>query len=311
MKAKPLVDKLADYWSSLDPEAYRSLDHGDVPQWLEVIDVLSAPCDASFDVENGVPSFSVESPSQNLEALLKKLHPWRKGPLQIGDVFIDSEWDARQKWDVVSAAVGSLEGLDVLDIGCSNGYYLWRMLQAGAKRVLGVEPYPPNVMQFELCKKLAGAPDAVKMLPSFFEKMPQNMRAFDAVFSMGVLYHRKSPIDHLMQIRHQLKPGGKIILETLVVDGDEETCLIPQDRYQQMNNVWFLPSASHLVRWMERCKYRSIEVQDIRPTRITEQRATEWMSFHSLEQFLDPQDSTKTVEGYQAPTRCLITAEAP
>ncbi len=300
------------FWTSISSNVTEPVNHGDKDQWLEAIDSIPSLDSKCFEVKEGVPTFSTEEKNtDSLKTALLALHPWRKGPFQIGDVAIDAEWDARKKWEIVEQAVDSLEGRDVLDIGCSNGYYLWRMLESKANRALGVEPYPPNIFQFKLCHQLAGSPESIKLLPSTFEVMPQKLRAFDTVFSMGVLYHRRNPLEHLMQIREQLKSGGQLVLETLIVDGDENTCLMPEGRYQQMNNVWFLPSAPHLVRWLERCKFKQVEVKDIRPTSIEEQRSTEWMKFQSLEQFLDPQDLTKTIEGYQAPTRCLITAYAP
>jgi len=315
LKKDSNLDRLEDYWDSLPLDPTTSVEHGDLPQWREVLANIPSRPTPSFQVEEQTPTFPVaDNSAEELEQQLKQLHPWRKGPLQIGDVFIDAEWDARQKWNIVLQALetlGGVEGQDILDIGCSNGFYMWHLLNQGAKRVLGAEPYAPNVMQFALCHQLAGKPESIKMWPSTFESMPQNLRAFDTVLSMGVLYHRKNVIEHLMQIRHQLKPGGTMLLETLIIDGDEHTCLVPESRYQQMNNVWFLPSAPHLVRWLERCKFKNITVQDIRPTSIEEQRTTPWMTFHSLEQFLDANDHTKTIEGYQAPTRCLITATAP
>jgi len=318
------TDRLVDYWATLPSNLAEQVDHGDLPQWLEAIKAIAVNEPSDFFIQEGVPTFSTGSiegiDSEALRQNLLKLHPWRKGPLQIGDSYIDAEWDAREKWNIVEKALDSIfseelpESLDILDIGCSNGFYLWQLFEKYKKtspRILGVEPYAPNIMQFSLCHQLAGSPSSVKMLPRTFEEMPQSLRAFDLIFSMGVLYHRKHPIEHLMQIRHQLKKGGTMMLETLIVEGDESTCLVPQDRYQQMNNVWFLPSVPHLVRWLERCKFKDIQVHDVRPTSITEQRTTEWMHFHSLEQFLDPNDHRKTVEGYQAPTRCLISAKAP
>ena len=44
-------------------------------------------------------------------------------------------------------------------------------------------------------------------------------------------------------------------------------------------------------------------------TTTEEQRRTELMITESLEDFLDPQDHTKTIEGYQAPTRAVFTAQ--
>lgn len=60
---------------------------------------------------------------------------------------------------------------------------------------------------------------------------------------MGVLYHRRSPLEHLWQLKDQLVQDGELVLETLVVEGDENTVLVPGDRYAQMRNVYFIPSA--------------------------------------------------------------------
>ena len=51
-----------------------------------------------------------------------------------------------------------------------------------------------------------------------------------------------------------------------------------------------------------------VEVVDITPTTVLEQRATEWMRFESLEQALDPVDGSKTIEGLPAPVRAVVTA---
>jgi tRNA (mo5U34)-methyltransferase len=50
---------------------------------------------------------------------------------------------------------------------------------------------------------------------------------------------------------------------------------------------------------------------DISTTSIEEQRSTDWMTFESLEDFLDPNDHSKTIEGHPAPTRAVFLAEAP
>ena len=49
---------------------------------------------------------------------------------------------------------------------------------------------------------------------------------------------------------------------------------------------------------------------DLNQTSLEEQRATEWMRFNSLKDFLDPDDVNKTAEGYPAPLRAVIVAEA-
>ena len=75
---------------------------------------------------------------------------------------------------------------------------------------------------------------------------------FDTVFSMGVLYHRRSPFHHLAELKNCLKPDGELVLETLVIDGKRGEVLVPERRYSKMHNVWFLPSCLTLESWLKR-----------------------------------------------------------
>jgi tRNA (mo5U34)-methyltransferase len=143
------------------------------------------------------------------------------------------------------------------------------------------------------------------------EDMPEKMAFFDSVFSMGILYHRRSPFDHLQELREVLRPGGELILETLVIDGDDGQVLVPQDRYAMMNNVWFLPTVATLINWVKKTGFDNVRCVDVNITSLDEQRATEWMRFQSLRDYLDPDDISKTAEGYPAPRRAMILAERP
>ena len=195
----------------------------------------------------------------------------------------------------------------VLDIGCGNGYYMWRMWQAGAELVIGVDPNLLFLNQFEAVKHyLPQVP--VWQLPFTLEELPEPTAAFDTVFSMGVLYHRRSPLDHLLQLKACLRPGGELVMETLVIEGGEQHCLLPEDRYAQMRNVWFLPSVPMLERMLRRAGYSDVRCVDLNRTSVEEQRSTAWMRFQSLPSFLDPADSSKTIEGYPAPLRATLVA---
>ena len=101
------------------------------------------------------------------------------------------------------------------------------------------------------------------------------------------------------------------MLETLVVEGPEGFSLMPGDRYGQMRNVWFLPTCDTLLRWLDRTGYRNARVVDVTATTTEEQRSTDWMRFNSLQDFLDPDDPSKTVEGYPGPLRATLIAEKP
>jgi tRNA (mo5U34)-methyltransferase len=236
--------------------------------------------------------------------------PWRKGPFRLFGVDIDTEWRSDMKWARVVSALSDLRGRTVLDVGCGNGYYLYRMKGAGAENVIGVDPYLHFVVQSLIFAHFLGH-DALPVLPLAAEQIPDNLEAFDTVFSMGILYHRRSPFEHLFRLKAFLRPGGELVLETLVIEGKEGEVLVPEGRYAKMNNVWFIPSVDELVRWLKRCGFVSIQVADCSVTTPDEQRRTDWMRFESLTDYLDPLYSDRTVEGYPAPRRAVLIAQKP
>lgn len=291
----------------LDPKRY-----GDLPRWQQALEALPAVPASHLELEErveiGGPEDCDAATRRAIEENLRKLIPWRKGPFTIHGINIDTEWRSDWKWDRLLPHIADLRDRLVLDVGCGNGYHCWRMLGAGAKRVIGIDPSPRFLVQFQMVKHFSGA-QPVDLLPAALEDIVPALPVFDSVFSMGVLYHRPSPIDHLRQLKSMLRPGGQLILETLVVEGDEQTVLVPRGRYAMMNNVWFLPSPEHLVIWLEKVGFRNARLVDLNQTSSEEQRATDWMRFHSLANFLDPGDHNKTVEGYPAPLRGIFLAE--
>ncbi|KLU19347.1 tRNA methyltransferase, partial [Proteus mirabilis] len=223
---------------------------------------------------------------------------------------IDTEWRSDWKWDRVLPHISPLKGRHVLDVGCGSGYHMWRMLGEEAEFVVGIDPTELFLCQFEAVRKLLGDDQRAHLLPLGIEQLPA-LKAFDTVFSMGVLYHRRSPLDHLWQLKDQLVSEGELVLESLVIEGDEFQCLIPGDRYAQMRNVYFIPSAKMLKVWLEKCGFVDVRIVDQAVTSLDEQRRTEWMPTDSLAEFLDPNDQTKTIEGYPAPLRAILVAKKP
>ena len=288
---------------------------GDMPGWerclerLPEIDPLTT--DFTQSVTIGDPSLMDKGRRQQLQATLMDLHPWRKGPYQLFGLTIDTEWRSDWKWDRVLPHIEPLKNRLVLDVGCGNGYHCWRMLGEGASRVIGIDPSPKSVFQFYAIKHFAGDQHPVDVLPLGIEQMPNKLKAFDTVFSMGVLYHRRSPMDHLLELKELLRNGGQLVLETLIIEGDEGQVLVPDGRYGKMPNVWFLPSADTLIKWMEKMGFENPRLVDQTKTSIEEQRSTDWMTFESLKDFLDPEDKDKTIEGHPAPIRAVFVAQAP
>lgn len=316
---RALRETNVENWANQLPEqiavAFDTTKHGDLIRWqnqLEDLPKISPQFrDISSDtVKLGDADEITPELQQEFRAQLQAFCPWRKGPYDLFGIHIDTEWRSDWKWQRLEDHIAPLKNRLVLDVGCGNGYHCWRMLGAGAKRVIGIDPMLLNVMQFQIIKQFYDNNAPIDVLPLGIEALPPKLNCFDTVFSMGVLYHRRSPIDHLFELRDCLKLGGELILETLVIDGELGETLLPKDRYAQMRNVWFLPSCATLVSWLERCGFNNVRVVDVTVTSTEEQRTTEWMRFHSLKDFLDSEDSTLTCEGLPAPKRAILIANA-
>jgi len=280
---------------------YKSLEYLPLlePQRLDLLHSVSADRDDISDRHR-----------QGIEKLLRNLMPWRKGPYSLYGTEINTEWRSDWKWDCVLPHISSLAGRTVLDVGCGSGYHMWRMIGAGAHLVVGIDPMQLFLCQFEAVRKLLNDDRRAHLLPLGIEQLPA-LQAFDTVFSMGVLYHRRSPLDHLLQLKNQLVSGGELVLETLVIEGDVNQVLVPGERYAQMRNVFFIPSAEALKSWLEKSGFVDVRIVDFARTTTEEQRRTDWMTSESLAEFLDPDDASKTVEGYPAPLRAVLVATKP
>jgi len=322
MDYQPLIDR----WQASDLQAWAerlpeqlatglSLERfGDLPRWMNALAQLpdlradNVALDASRVGATQNTALTSDQEQQLRDALMG-LHPWRKGPFELFNVHIDTEWRSDWKWERVQPALDNMANLRVLDVGCGSGYHCWRMRGADAAEVIGIDPTPLFSVQFWALQKYLRQQN-VWVLPAGIEHVPPKCQAFDTVFSMGILYHRRSPMDHLQELKDCLRPGGQLILETLVIEGELGDTLVPEGRYARMGNVWFLPSCKTLISWMRKMGFDNIEVVDVNQTSEEEQRSTDWMTFHSLQDFLDPEDPGKSIEGYPAPRRAIVTAYA-
>jgi tRNA (mo5U34)-methyltransferase len=285
--------------------------HGDYARWSAALKTLPALdiTEAHFDSAS-ITIDAICADGDALREALRGLMPWRKGPYQIADVFIDCEWRSDFKWQRIAPHLAALKDRRVLDIGCGNGYHCWRALAQSPEFVLGIEPSVLFNLQFQALQGYLQRSD-IDMLPIGVEDIPADLNWFDTVFSMGVLYHRRSPLDHLYQLKGFLRRGGELCLETLVIEGGPGQVLLPRDRYARMRNVWFIPSSAELLLWLERCGFVNARVVDEGDTSLDEQRSTDWMQFESLRESLDKDNPGLTVEGLPAPRRAVVIANRP
>ncbi len=255
-------------------------------------------------IEVQIDNLSEEAAEQIREtALLMK--PWRKGPFQINALFIDSEWQSQIKYNLLEPHF-DLKDKIVGDIGCNNGYYLFRMLSQEPKKLIGFDPSAIYYSQFQFINHFVKSDIVYELLG--VEHVESYEYKFDTLFCLGVLYHRSDPVAMLKSLFKGLNKGGELILDTFMIDGEEEMCLTPRDRYSKIPNIYFVPTVNALKNWCYRAGFETVEVLKTMKTELNEQRKTEWIDTQSLKDFLDPNDPTKTVEGYPAPQRVYIKA---
>ena len=287
--------------------------HGNLPGWRAVLESLPDVGKHRFELTTPSVKTRFDWPGQAMNQArqsLLQLAPWRKGPFDIAGISIDTEWRSDLKWDRLSKAISPLSDRRILDVGCGNGYYALRMRGAGAKLVLGVDPTILFVVQFAAIRHFMQA-EPVHVLPLRLQELPGPPALFDTTFSMGVLYHQRDPLQHLLQLKQTLRRDGELVLETLIVPGESSEVVVPEDRYARMRNVWHLPTRLRLTEWLAESGFTDIRCINETFTTTGEQRATEWMPFESLTDALDPADSRKTVEGLPAPLRIIVVCRNP
>jgi len=309
------IDELGgfvDYISPKITDAWQQLNNGDLSKWQHAVNSLPDVNPSRIDINNDAIAIGYlgdcdDKTRARLKQSLMQLHTWRKGPIDFFGIRIDTEWQSYMKWNRLKDKIAPLKDRLILDVGCGNGYYGLRMLSQGAKVIVGIDPHLLFVMQFQAFNKYIKT-DSVSVLPFKLEDMPTDTPCFDTAFSMGVLYHRRDPIDHISRLKNLMKPKGQLVLETLVIDSDKDEILNPEKRYAKMPNVWQIPSPSVLVSWLDQAGFCNIEVVDITRTSHSEQRRTEWMQYESLENYIDKNNPDLTVEGYPPPTRAIVLA---
>ncbi len=236
---------------------------------------------------------------------LKVFMPWRKGPFSVFGNEIDAEWRSERKWQRVMPELPDLKDKMVADIGCNNGYYMFRMAPSRPRLVLGFEPSVQHYYCFKALNSMAGCEELdINLLG--IEHLHLFESCFDVVFLMGIIYHRPSPVDTLRDILTALQPGGALIVESQAIPGAEPLALFPEKTYAKVPGTYFVPTGSCLCNWMQKAGFTDINLFCSHPMSSEEQRQTDWMVFESYSDFIDPATPLLTVEGYPAPCRVFV-----
>ena len=263
-------------------------------------------CDTDW-VKIGASKELTETEQKTVESHLRTFMPWRKGPFSVFGIDVDSEWQSQRKWQRLVDHLPDMRGKIVADIGCSNGYYMFRMAPHKPEIVIGFEPSVQHYYCFKALNSMAGLSNLhIDLLG--VEHLSLFPECFDVLFLMGIIYHRSSPVECLRDIFASLRPGGTLILESQALPGESEIALFPEKTYAKVPGTYFVPTGNCLKNWLARAGFTEIDIFCQHPMSSREQRRTDWMTFESYSNFTDPNDSSKTVEGYPAPDRVFIRA---
>ncbi len=274
-------------WKNIKPlrKALDSLE--DIDCRVELGNTIRISSDTRYDIEN----------------IAKLMMPWRKGPFEILGTFIDTEWKSDIKYNLLRQYF-DLKDKRVADIGCNNGYYMFRMQEDSPKSIVGFDPSALYKTQFDFINHFIKSDIKYELLG--VEHLEFYSEKFDIIFCLGVLYHRSDPVSMLKQLFKGLDKKGEVILDTFYINGEDEVCLCPKSSYSKIPNIYFVPTINALKNWCLKAGFDSFEVLETSKTDANEQRKTEWIEGQSLEDFLDPNDDSKTIEGYPAPARVYV-----
>lgn len=295
----------------------------DKPEWFEAIKLARSLGPLPLHTRDGAVVIGESDgsglPAQTLENIKKSiysLYPWRKGPFEILGHRVDASWKSDLKWDRILELLKkidcSLEDKWIADVGANNGYYMFRMLEHNPAGVLGIDPVGVMAAQFEFLKSLHPHP-ALGFVRAGFEHLENHKNYFDIIFNMGILYHHTDPVQILRLSLEALKGGGLLILETMGIPGEEgdgnhpPLCLFPEGKYAGANGIWFLPDPAATVAMLKRAGFSNIQLHNVH-TYEEEMQFSNFSNMPDLKSFLDPEDPSRTVEGYPAPVRILVSA---
>ena len=314
----PLTSRLADlaeipdnvraqWQAQVDAAATRLADSPlkDLADSLQKI--ATAP--EGIDVKDGFVEFHGSHLSPDSAALARdlayKLIPWRKGPFRLFDLELDAEWRSDAKYNRLADDLPDLKGKLVADVGCNNGYYLYRICAEGARHVIGFDPTLKYWLQYQLLAAHA-PPLPISFLPLGWQALADVHDVFDVIFLMGINYHEAHPLDLLHTCRSALKPGGLLVCESVTVQSDEDLEIFPAGKYAGIGGVYAIPTPRALQRQLLSAGFQTVTIQHTARMTVAEQRRSEFSPQKSLADFITA-DGT-SIEGYPPLHRAALFA---
>jgi len=140
----------------------------------------------------------------------------------------------------------SLQGMQVLDVGCWSGGDLLVLAGLGGQ-VTAMEEHPIAAKAARRLIDLLGLKAPV-IETSLFDDKQEWAGQFDYAYCSGVIYHVTDPMLLLRILFAYLKPGGDVFIETKGATGDGSICSYSGTLEKGWN--WYAPNETALGRWL-------------------------------------------------------------
>ncbi len=297
---------------SLFDENKNFSNHGNLEQWKNILtqlpDIKTNHLDLSKEsIQIGKPEEINLLQLKILEKRLLNLSPWRKGPFNIFGLEIDSEWRSEKKWQRVEDFLPKIKGMRIGDIGCSNGYYSYKLLKLEPELIVGMDKTALFIMQFLATKFYAKQIQELIILPCSAEEFNPEFIDFDLLLSMGILYHAKNPSNHIESLQRLVRKNGYVVLETIISKSKKNINIKKNQTYAGMRNIGTIFTKDNVFKLLNLSGFKNIQVINDSFTDASEQRTTKWMQGKSLSDFTLPNGNT--IEGYPPICRTIFVAQ--
>ena len=126
--------------------------------------------------------------------------------------------------------LGDLTGANVLDIGCNEGFFCGAAQERGAAMVVGMDRDATS-----LAEARRRFPDCTFIEMSWddpWEGRVPGLGTFDMVFMFSAIHYATNPEELIDRIARALRPGGVLLLEGGIAEGDTDRVLIERTHDQ-------------------------------------------------------------------------------
>jgi SAM-dependent methyltransferase len=120
----------------------------------------------------------------------------------------------------------------VLDVGAYDGFILNKIHESGFSNLVGLEPRIENIGRGVFLREQLGIMDSVRYYAGSLDDPGafSNEDLFDFTLCFGVVHHLNDIVSFMKLLRKTLRPGGVLLLETLVI----EDALMTEELHQAL-----------------------------------------------------------------------------